>query len=149
MLSSTLAQVPGVSSYLCGSAVTYRPNLKMKWLGVKIKTIAKHTTESHQVASEMAVGVMKKCTEANWSIAIVGHMGPNAPKEKDGFIYVCFVRRTKTGKIKIKDSLEYQCKTVDRFLRVKEATEAVFTQFIRLLNSKNRQDKATQVMEST
>lgn len=148
-LSSTLGQVPGISSHLCGSAVTYRPTLKMKWLGVKLKTIAKHTTESQQVAAEMAVGVIKKCAEANWSVSIVGHMGPNSPPDKDGHIYVCYVRRTKKGNIKIKDCLEYQCKTTSRSSRIKEATEAVFTQFVRLLSNKSRKDKATEVLETT
>lgn len=144
LLSSTLGQIPGISAYLCGSAVTYRPNLKMKWLGVKLKTINKFTTESKEVAAQMALGVLKKASEADWSIAVVGHMGPDAPENKDGVIYICFARRTKKGRIKIKDTVEYKCKSGTRILRLKEATEVVFTHFVRLLDTKNRQEEATE-----
>ena len=33
MVSATLAAVPGISDYLCGSMVTYRPEIKENWLG--------------------------------------------------------------------------------------------------------------------
>ncbi len=33
LVSATLARVPGVSAYLCGSAVTYRDEVKTAWVG--------------------------------------------------------------------------------------------------------------------
>ena len=34
MISAELAKVPGVSQWLCGSAVTYRSPTKVEWLNV-------------------------------------------------------------------------------------------------------------------
>jgi PncC family amidohydrolase len=136
MLASTLGQIPGVSKNLCGSAVTYRADLKRRWLGVKRRTIKRHTTESGQVAAEMALGALRHAPKADWSCAVVGHMGPDAPEDKDGQMFVCIARRTKKGNLKIKDKIEYQCKADGRVRRMEEVVEVVFTQLARVLRKK-------------
>lgn len=88
MASALMARIPGISAYLCGSFVTYRAQQKMDVLKVPKALIDAHTTESLEVASEMAAQAYFASREANWAAAIVGHLGPNAPAEKDGKIYV-------------------------------------------------------------
>lgn len=140
LVAATLGQIPGISNYLCGSAVVYRADIKRRWLGVRRKTIKKHTTESHETAREMAIGIMLKCPEAQWGVSIVGHLGPDAPPEKDGLIYICIVRRTKRGKLKVKDTQEHRLSTDGRCKRQEEAVEVVMTHLTRCLTKKSQSE---------
>lgn len=130
---STLASIPGISAHLCGSFVTYRPLSKQVWLGVDLETITKHTTESEQVAQEMALGALRKTPEATWSLAVVGHFGPNAPADKDGYIYLCIARRTSKGNLKIKESLEHVLIVEERLARKRLATEVCLSKLASIL----------------
>lgn len=140
MVAATLASVPGISQYLCGSLVTYRPEMKRRWLGVKKKTIRKYTTESKACAAEMALCALQRTPEATWGVSVVGHLGPDAPPEKDGLIHVCIARRTAKGNLKVKDETEYTCQKGERVRRQEEATEVVLTTFSRLLNKKSQNE---------
>lgn len=134
LLAATLSTIPGISNSFCGSVVTYRASTKKKWLKVKKDTIKSHTTESMQVADEMVLGVLKRCSEADWAVSVVGHMGPDSPKNKDGEIFASFARRTKKGNFKIKQRLNYTCSSKDRAKRQEESVEAVFSVLARLLH---------------
>lgn len=137
MVASQLGNIPGISNSLCGSAVVYRPDSKRKWLGVPKSILKKYSPESHEVAEKIATGILNKTPEATWSLGIVGHLGPDAPKEKDGVIYLCIARRTNKGKIKIKHEARYQLQTNPRSKRMQEAVEACLTHFARLLTKKS------------
>lgn len=139
MVAATLGQIAGISKYLCGSVVSYQPTTKRKWLAVNKKTINKHTTESQHVANEMALNVLAFTPNANWSVSVVGHFGPDAPKEKDGQIFICVARRTKK-KLKVSDTTEYVCKSEGRAKRQEEATEAVLTTLARVLHKRIQKD---------
>jgi nicotinamide-nucleotide amidase len=151
--SATMGAIPGASKHLCGSAVTYMPKVKRHWVGVKKNTIKKHTTESQNVANEMALGVLDRTPCANWSVAVVGHLGPDSPEEKDGQIFVAIARRTHKGRLKVKDTQEYICKSAEgigdaggddgkrlRVMRQDEAVEVALTCLARLLNKKTEND---------
>lgn len=140
-IASVLGLIQGVSNYLCGSAVVYRSDSKKRWIGVSKKTIKKFTTESPEVATEMAKGVLRQTPEANWSASIVGHFGPDAPTDKDGLIHICFVRRTKKGKLKVKELVDYSLSTKQREKRQHEAVEVVLTHFTRILTKKSHDEK--------
>jgi len=140
MLSSTLAGVPGISSYHCGSLVTYRPNSKRRWLGVNKSTINQYTTESNEVVEEMALGALKMTPEASWSVAIVGHLGPDAPKDKDGHVWIAIGRRSRKGNLKVKSISEHVLAGTDRILRQRAATETALTLFSRALVNKSSKD---------
>jgi PncC family amidohydrolase len=88
LVSGLLAQVPGVSQWLCGSAVTYRGSVKKEWLGVSETTLATCHAESIETTSEMALGVLRQTSEANFSVAITGHLGPGAPPATDGQVFI-------------------------------------------------------------
>lgn len=130
-----LGEIPGISKHLCGSLVTYRTHSKRRWLGVKKKQIKEFTTESQPVADSMAKLALKRTPEADYALSIVGHLGPNAPKDKDGVIWVSIARRTRKGNIKIKERMEYICSANHdtpngvalRTARRAEATEAALT----------------------
>ena len=87
MISASLGLVPGVSQYLCGSAVVYREQTKIDWLDVDPASIESFTAESENVTREIALGVLKKTPEAHWSLGITGHLGPGSPSDVDGKIF--------------------------------------------------------------
>lgn len=89
LCSATLAQLDGISKYLCGSAVTYMPEVKQKWLQVNKETIDKHTCESQEIADEMAMNVLKNTPLADWGVSIVGIIG----QANEWFVYVTVARR--------------------------------------------------------
>ena len=131
-ICAQLGQIPGVSDCLCGSFVTYRPESKIEWLGVRSETIAQHTTESMEVAEEMARGAIMECAEAHWSLAVVGHFGPNAPKEKDGEMHVCITRYV-DDEIQICQRISHVLQDTDRVRRQQHATEFVLSYLGRCL----------------
>ncbi len=88
LASARLASIPGVSQWHCGSAVTYREATKTEWLGVPADDIAEFGVVSARVAVAMATGVLDRTEEASIAAAITGHLGPNAPAELDGTVFI-------------------------------------------------------------
>jgi PncC family amidohydrolase len=89
LASATLARIPGISHRLCGSAVVYRTDTKVEWLGIPRAVFRRYPDGvSGEVASRMARQVLKRTPEATISAAVTGHLGPGAPKGQDGRIFV-------------------------------------------------------------
>lgn len=88
LVSATLARVPGVSNFHCGSAVVYRLDTKTKWLGVPSSMLLDLGAVSEPVARAMAEGVLSVTPEADLAASVTGHLGPNAPPDQDGLIFV-------------------------------------------------------------
>ncbi len=78
LVAAELAKVPGVSNWLCGSAVTYRSETKSAWLGIDPAIIDRYTAVSQEVAIQMVEGVLRHTPEADISAAVTGHLGPQA-----------------------------------------------------------------------
>jgi PncC family amidohydrolase len=93
LVAATLARTPGISKCLCGSAVTYRPMTKQGWLDVSTEDLEKYTAESKEVTLQMGTGVLQHTPEAQYSAAVTGHLGPNAPADIDGVIYIAIAKR--------------------------------------------------------
>ncbi|MEO8496187.1 MAG: nicotinamide-nucleotide amidohydrolase family protein [Planctomycetota bacterium] len=93
LVAASLATVPGISDHLCGSAVTYRNDTKLQWLGVSSQKLSSRGPVSSTVAREMATGVLAMTPEADWSASVTGHLGPNAPRRLDGVVYVGIAHR--------------------------------------------------------
>ena len=93
LAAATLAQTPGISRWLCGSAVVYREQTKIDWLDVSAADLEQHTAVSDPVARAMAAGVLNRTAEAAWSAAVTGHLGPDAPEGFDGVIFLAVARR--------------------------------------------------------
>lgn len=73
LISSYLTDIDGASNFIEQSFVTYAPEAKQKFLGVKKETIEKYSVVSKEVALEMAEGLLKF---ADVSISTTGYAGP-------------------------------------------------------------------------
>ena len=74
LVAATLVQVPGVSQYLLGSAVTYHEHAKQQWLDIPASLIENHTAVSAEVTQAMARQVLRHTPLATCSLAITGHL---------------------------------------------------------------------------
>ena len=124
LVSAALAGVPGISEWLCGSAVTYRSATKVAWLGVDEKRIAQETAVCSDVAKQMALGVLENTPEANVALSITGHLGPGAPDELDGLVFVAIASRRENA-VPETDVVRHVLTTADRLVRQREAATFV------------------------
>ncbi len=131
LVAATLAKIPGVSEFLCGSAVTYREQTKQLWLGVDQTALDQYTAVSSQVTAAMAESVLEKTPEATIGVAVTGHLGPDAPEELDGIVFVSTAARggqqTQTRRIRLNST--------DRESRQREAAQAVLETTLQRLSS--------------
>lgn len=142
LLSATLSQVPGISEFLCGSAVTYRDATKAAWLGVSEEDLAdpRIGAVSLQIAEQMCLGVLQTTSEADVAASVTGHLGPNAPENLDGIIYIGIVSRSQRRPV-----LERRRLTDDpdgelslRGTRQREAAVLVYEAVLRFLTQNQR-----------
>lgn len=124
LVSAMVSMTPGVSEFLCGSAVTYREETKAAWLGVSREDLTKYTAVSQPVAEQMALGVLHNTTEADWSAAVTGHLGPNAPAGFDGVVFIALAKRTANG-VQAYAPVRHKLKRFERVDRQEEATALV------------------------
>jgi len=75
-VASLLSAVPGASSYLKGSVVSYATEAKINVLGVSEEIIKKHSVVSAEVVSAMALSV-KNLLKTDYGIATTGNAGPS------------------------------------------------------------------------
>lgn len=88
LASSMITDVPGSSSYLMGSVVTYTNQAKQKLINVQQETLAKFGAVSRETACEMAVGVRNLFNTA-YGISITGNAGPDGSENKPvGLVYI-------------------------------------------------------------
>lgn len=125
LVSALMGQVPGISEFLCGSAVAYRESIKRDWLGVCGETIEEFTSESAETTQAMAVKVLERTEEATCSAAVTGHLGPDAPPRIDGKVYVVVAAKDESGQIKPILLSTFQLQTQQRFERQYEAATRV------------------------
>lgn len=127
LVAASLARVPGVSDYLCGSAVTYRNDTKHQWLAIPASTLAKPGPVSAVVARLMAENNLVRTPEADWSASITGHLGPRAPKGLDGVVYIGLAWRAHNGvKKPVRVSArKHQLVALTRVARQREAASLV------------------------
>ena len=90
LVANSLSCVPGASNWFCGSAVVYRNETKTAWLEIDADRLADHGIGpvSEWTAAAMCAGVLKMTPEADLAVSVTGHLGPDAPPELDGLIYV-------------------------------------------------------------
>ena len=126
MVSATLAAVPGISNYLCGSIVTYRPEIKENWLGVEHELLVEHSAESDAVTRTMADAVLQRTPGAQLAAAITGHLGPAAPDDLDGVVFIAVAMREADGRIVV-ESTRQKLKSRERVERQREASSVVLS----------------------
>jgi PncC family amidohydrolase len=93
LAAAALATIPGISQWFCGSAVTYREQTKIDWLAVSAEDLAELSAVSSLITAEMAQGALVATREADVAVAITGHLGPAAPADLDGTIWIGSARR--------------------------------------------------------
>jgi len=126
LVAASLGRVPGISRHFCGSLVTYRECAKTSWLGVPPLVLEQHTAASEAVTKLMATGTLVATPEADLAAAVTGHLGPHAPPEQDGLIYVCVAERhVTTGEISVAKLRRCRLISRDRHPRQREATLGV------------------------
>lgn len=118
LVSATLAKIPGISTFHCGSAVVYRLDTKHNWLGVSEDLLKNPGPVSREVAEAMAQGVLRMTPEADLAAAITGHLGPNAPANQDGLIWMAVAQRTQSRSVQ---SRSLWLTGTDRVARQQEA----------------------------
>jgi nicotinamide-nucleotide amidase len=84
---------------------------------------------------EMAIGVLQKTREASLSAAITGHLGPEAPPEVDGKIFVA-VANGSPVETKIVASESFQLTSQSRVDRQFESASHVFKLLVSKLDSR-------------
>ena len=133
MAAALLGGCPGISAWLCGSAVTYREATKTQWLDIEPTLLKKFSAESSEATHQMAEAVLKKTPEANLAAAITGHLGPQAPPAIDGKIFMAISIR-RQNKIDV-NHLEVQLEQTDRRARQLEAATQLLTYAKQILSS--------------
>lgn len=128
LVAATLARVPGISAHLCGSAVTYRDRTKQDWLGLSRSLLADPGAVSERAARQMARGVLVRTAEAQLALSVTGHLGPHAPPELDGVIYVGWARRGGRH-----GSRRHRLRARGRRARQQEAVRRVLAELLKLL----------------
>jgi nicotinamide-nucleotide amidase len=93
LAAALLARIPGVSEFLCGSAVVYQVETKARWLKVSRRLLRDPGPVSAEVASAMAAGALLATPRADVAAAVTGHLGPGAPPSQDGLVFLAFARR--------------------------------------------------------
>lgn len=133
LVAGALTRVPGISDYHCGGVVVYRNATKEAYLGIPARLLKNPGPVSEVVAREMATRVLDLTPEADISAAVTGHLGPGAPSELDGVVFIAVAwRKTNTTQrmpVATTTVVRYLCHTSDqRLSRQKEVVEQVLLQ---------------------
>lgn len=96
LAAAWFTSVPGASDVFCGSMVVYRNDTKSQWLGLDPNALANPKVGSvgSWTSNQLAKKVMLQTPEADVSIAITGHLGPNAPEVFNGRIFIAGMIRS-------------------------------------------------------
>ena len=97
LIAATLATVPGISRWLCGSAVVYQDATKSAWLGVPQDLLDGPGAVSAEAAAAMAEGALRRTPQAILAASVTGHLGPDAPADLDGLVYAAVAERRAGG----------------------------------------------------
>ena len=94
-IAHLITTVPGSSDYFLGSVTSYAISVKEKVLGVSPETISKCGVVSEEVATEMALGVMK-LTLSDYAVATTGLAGPGGGDgvNPDGTVWVAVASKS-------------------------------------------------------
>ena len=86
LAAAALGGIPGISNWFCGSAVVYRTETKVAWLGVDPRGFLAPEPDSvgSRTSNKLVEALLANTPEADIAAAITGHLGPNAPSELDG-----------------------------------------------------------------
>lgn len=82
LIAATVADIPGASNVLLGSAVTYCDEIKHRVLDVSQQTLLEHSAVSHECAREMAKG-SRALYRSDIAVSATGYAGPGGGTDED------------------------------------------------------------------
>ncbi len=139
-LAASLASLPGISQWWCGSLVVYRCGSKQQWLGVDASLLNDPEVGpvSEQVTVELARRALVLTSEADLSLAVTGDLGPGVAAEKDGRVYCVLADRNRTEEFRSQTQLQEPAPldasdVTARVARLEEASLWVLERCIRWL----------------
>lgn len=100
----SLTAIAGISQYLCGGFVVYRNESKAAWLGLPLDSLNQLGAVRAEVALAMANSALNNTPEADLAVSVTGHLGPHAPEDLDGVVFVATADRTNDA-----DVTEFHC----------------------------------------
>ena len=94
-LAASMAALPGVSQWWCGSLVVYRCASKQQWLEISGAVLDDPAIGpvSETVTVQLALQALTHTSEADISIAVTGDLGPGVSVEKDGNVFCALAKR--------------------------------------------------------
>ncbi len=94
-LAASMAALPGISQWWCGSLVVYRCGSKQQWLEISSDVLDDpHIGPvSELVTIQLARRALAHTAEADVSIAVTGDLGPGVAPEKDGIVFCAMATR--------------------------------------------------------
>ena len=97
LLTSTLTDVSGSSSYVMGSVVSYSNDVKARILHVPVETLSVYGAVSEQTARAMAEGV-RALMQTDLGVGITGSAGPDggSAEKPVGLVYIAVSNQAKT-----------------------------------------------------
>lgn len=97
LLTSTLTDVPGSSSYLMGSVVSYANDVKSRIVGVSHESLIAYGAVSEPVAREMAEGI-RTLIRTDIGVGVTGIAGPGGgtADKPVGLVYIAAALRDHT-----------------------------------------------------
>ena len=135
LVAASLSRVPGISSWLCGSMVTYRNEEKAAWLGISPALLQDPGPVSEIVARQMVEQVLQRTDDATFAAAVTGHLGPNAPADLDGVVFIATAcRNTGPGEFSPTQVHLYRCQTEPRYARQREVVQQVLQTVVQRLH---------------
>ena len=99
LAASRLGGVPGISRNFCGSSVVYQEGTKQDWLDISESLLESEGAVSEPVARQMALNSLQQTGTATLATSITGHLGPGAPAELDGQVFVGVAHHEKPGQL--------------------------------------------------
>ena len=124
LVAASLARVPGISNWMCGSAVTYQEQVKQDWLDVSPADLQQYSAVSAVVTKQMATHVLEKTAPAMIAAAVTGHLGPEAPPGLDGVGFVAVAAR-EDGRVICEEVREFHMTRSERVARQFESAAFV------------------------
>ena len=75
LIAKLITDVPGSSTVFIGGVVCYSNEMKLKWLGVKQKSLEQFGAVSEQAVEQMLAGIVAE-THSELAVAVSGIAGP-------------------------------------------------------------------------
>jgi nicotinamide-nucleotide amidase len=132
-LAASMAALPGVSQWWCGSLIVYRCDSKQQWLGIAGAVLDDPSLGpvSELVTRQLAQQALRRTPEAGISLAVTGDLGPGVAAEKDGRIFCAMALRGTAGVLQAQTRLNRPAPLnasdiAARVARLEEASEWVF-----------------------